>query len=97
MNKVMCGIANPWVRFLPPNQHDDLSLLPSRKPEPSSADFQPGLAESERMAPLGSPASESRSTPTVQRLPSDTQKGCCKEKEFPEDPQRRKQMFSPSR
>lgn len=47
---VGCRAANPWVQFLSPKQHADLSMLPSRKTETSSADLQSGMEESERMA-----------------------------------------------
>lgn len=60
-------------------------MLPSKKTETSSADFQPGMEASERMAPLWKPARERRSTPIVQGLPSDTHKGCGKGREFPEE------------
>lgn len=75
MDNIMCGTADPWVRLLPPKQHNDLSMLPSRMTETSSsADFEPGMEESEWVARLWSPARERRSTPIVQRLPSDTQR-----------------------
>lgn len=63
-----------------PKQHDDLSVLPSRNAEASSADFEPGMEGSERLGPLWSSARERRSTPIVHRWPPDTQKGCGKEK-----------------
>lgn len=80
MKNVMHSTANRWVRFLPPKQHDDLSVLPSRNTEASSADSEPGMEGSERLGPLWSPARGRRSTPIVHTLPPDTQKGCGKEK-----------------
>lgn len=66
MKNIMCGTVNPWVQFLPLKPQNDLSVLPSRKTETSSADSQPGMEESEHMAPLWSPARERRSTPIVE-------------------------------
>lgn len=81
---VVCRAANPWVQFLSLKQCADLSTLPSRKTETSSADFQSGMEESERMAPCWRPARERKSTHIVQRLPFHNHKDCVKEKEFPE-------------
>lgn len=82
---VVHSTANPWVQFLSPKWCADLSMLPSRKTETSSASFHSGTEQSECMAPGWSLARERQSASIVQRLLFHNHKDCTKEREFPEE------------
>lgn len=82
---VVHSTVNSWVQFLSPKWCADLSMLPSRKTEISSASFHSDMEQSERMAPLWSAARERKSACIVQRSHFHNHKDCTKEREFPEE------------